>query len=273
MKRTLTAAVGLAALMAISTGAALADGHDATVYVVHAVPGVDVDVWINGDPAIEGFAPETVTGAIALPAGDYEIEVYPAGTDPEGNDPAISLEASLGAGDNVTLVAHLLTDGTIAPQLAVFVNDVSAIASGETRIEARHTAGAPPVTLSTGGTELGDLSLGETFAADLPAGDLPLTIALADDAAAVLLDATLSLAEGTYTIAHAYLDGENFSTLNIAIDGLGVVTHMDEMEQPTQVDAGSGGLVDQGLPIWLAGLMVLGAAGVAVPAVAAARRR
>lgn len=277
MRTRFAAAIAAAALLALPAGAALADSHEATVYVVHAVPDVEVDVWINGDPAIEGFAPETVTDAISLPAGDYDIEVYPAGTDPEGEDPAIGLEATLAAGDNVTLVAHLLDDGSIAGELAVFVNDVSAIASGEARVEARHTAGAPPVTLSSDGAELGDIALGEAFAADVPAGDLPLTVALADDADAVLLDATLSLSEGSYTIAHAYLDGDDFSTLNLVIDGLGEeaddADEMEEMEQPSRVDAGSAGLADAGLPVWVAGLMVLGAAGLAVPAVASVRRR
>jgi hypothetical protein len=47
----------------------------------------------------------------------------------------------------------------------------------------------------------------------------------------------------------------------------------EEIEQPTEVDSGTGGLLDAGLPMWVAALMVLGALGIAAPAVAAARRR
>lgn len=42
---------------------------------------------------------------------------------------------------------------------------------------------------------------------------------------------------------------------------------------PSSVDAGSGGLSTDGLPAWVFGLMALGAAGIAGPVTAAARRR
>jgi len=47
----------------------------------------------------------------------------------------------------------------------------------------------------------------------------------------------------------------------------------EEVEQPTHVDSGTGGLLNAGLPFWVAALMIMGALGIAAPAVATARRR
>lgn len=46
----------------------------------------------------------------------------------------------------------------------------------------------------------------------------------------------------------------------------------EEMDQPDRIDAGQGGLADQGLPM-VVGLMALGLFALAIPAVALARRR
>ena len=256
-------------MLVLAPAAAMAQTTDSTVRVVHAVDGVDVDVWVNGEPAIEGFSPTDVAGPLTLPAGDYEIEVYPAGSDPDATDPAITLDATLEGGENLTLVAHRTVDDGIAPNLAVFPNDVSGIASGEARVEVRHTAPAGPVTLSTAGTELGEISLGQAFAADVPAGELPVTVTLSADGTE-LLDATLDLAEGSYTILHAYIDDDGFTVIPISIEGLGADVAEDEVHT---VPSGEAGLATDVLPLWAIGLMAIGALSLAAPVVAASRRR
>ena len=256
-------------MLALAPAAALADSHESIVRVVHAVDGVDVDVWINGEPALEGFSPTDVAGPLTLPPGDYEIEVYPAGSDPDETDPAITLDATLEGGENLTLVAHRTVDGDIAPNLAVFANDVSTIDAGEARIEVRHTAAAGPVTLSTGDTELGEISLGQHFAADVPAGALPVTVTLSEDGTE-LLDATLDLADGSYTILHAYIGDDGFTVIPVSIDGLGADDAEDEVHT---VPSGEAGLATDALPGWAIGLMALGALSLAAPAAAVARRR
>lgn len=259
----------MTALMVLAPAAAFADGHESIVRVVHAVDGVDVDVWINGDPALENFSPRDVAGPLTLAPGDYDIEVYPTGSDPDETDPAITLAAALEGGENLTLVAHRTAGGDIASQLAAFPTDVSGIDCDTARIEVRHTAAAGAVTLSTGDAELGEIALGEVFAADVDSGELPVTVTLGDGTE--LLDTTLDLADGSYTILHAYLDGGGFDVIPVAIDGLSVCD--EDGEQVHTVPAGDAGLAAPGMPEWVLGLMALGAAGVVVPALAAARRR
>ena len=61
MKRTvaLLSAAALVALPAATTAPASAAQAEATVSVLHAVPGLTVDVYANGEELIPDFAPGT----------------------------------------------------------------------------------------------------------------------------------------------------------------------------------------------------------------------
>ena len=285
MRSKLTVGLAVAALMAIPATAAMADGHeDANVWVVHAVPGADVDVWANGDPLLEGFSP-TDTEGLTVPAGDYDLEVYAAGTDPDGEDPLITFSGAVPAGANVTLVAHLDAEGEIAPELALFENDASELADGEGRVTVRHTAAAPEVEVTAAGDALDTFTVGgELGPLDLPAGDLPVGVGLPGDEP--FFETDLGVEAGVAIFVHAYVsDPEDptgtFEPIVFTIDAGTAAAdddadaeETDEVEQPSHVDSGTGGLAtDAGLPLWVAGLMALGTIGLAAPAVATARRR
>jgi hypothetical protein len=137
------------ALMALFLTAATwvaADEETGTVTVIHGVPGLTVDVYVNGGLALPSFEPGTITDPLTLPAGDYDIEIYAAGADPEAGDPAIAGSTTLPAGANASIIAHLTEAG--APTLSVFVNDTSSINKGDARVVVRHTAAAPTVDVS-----------------------------------------------------------------------------------------------------------------------------
>ena len=231
---------------------AAAQDDEGTVTVVHGVPDLTVDVWVNGDATLPGFEPGTITDPLTLPAGDYDIEIYPAGTDPEDADPAIAGSATLPAGANASIVAHLTETGE--PTLSVFVNDVSEIAAGDTRLTVRHTAAAPAVDVRAGGEPVfSDLANPDEAGADLPAGTVSADVVPAGGDEAVLGPADLSLPEGTSTIVYAIgsLDDGNLDLLVQTISGL----HSD----PAAVHAGSGGAATaSALPLWVAALMLAG---------------
>ena len=76
MKRTLAAlsAVSLAAIASFAPASASAQqAGEATVSVLHAVPGLTVDVYANGDELIPDFEPGTLTDPLTLPAGSYDL--------------------------------------------------------------------------------------------------------------------------------------------------------------------------------------------------------
>jgi hypothetical protein len=112
------------------------------VSVVHAVPGLTVDVYVNGDLLLPNFEPRTVTPFLQLPEGTYDIVIVPAGGDPSA--PAIAGSVDVPSGENISLVAHLAADGT--PTLSAFINDVdSMLAHNKSRVVVRHVAAAPEV--------------------------------------------------------------------------------------------------------------------------------
>ena len=114
------------------------------VAVVHGIPGLTVDVYLNGQLAIPGFTPETITSRLQLPAGTYDIALYAAGANPLADKPALSVPGvEVPVGASASVVAHLDAGGT--PTATVFLDDFSATADGDARLTVRHTAAAPEV--------------------------------------------------------------------------------------------------------------------------------
>lgn len=176
-----------------------------TVSVVHGVPGLTVDVYLNGELAIPGFEPGTIAGPLTLPAIAYDIVIVPEGGDP--SQPAISGSASLPAGANVSIVAHLTESG--APTLSVFVNDMTPTAAGEARVGVRHVAAAPAVDLvlnqgSDSFAVVEDVSNSQGATVDVPAGVYSGSINPANSATPVFGPVTQNFQAGSYQIAYAY---------------------------------------------------------------------
>ena len=80
MRRTAMLATVLVAAASVAAAApATASGAaTATVSVLHAVPGLTVDVYANGDELVPDFAPGTLTDPLELPAGTYDLAVFAA---------------------------------------------------------------------------------------------------------------------------------------------------------------------------------------------------
>ena len=198
--------------------------------VIHGVPGLDVDVYLNGNLTLPGFAPDTVLGPILLPATDYEVAIYPAGANPLATAPAISGSTTLPAGANASIVAHLDAKG--APTLSVFVNDVSEIAAGEGRLVVRHTAAADAVDIVANGS----LNLFEGVTnpnegqIDVAAGTYGVTINAAGTSTVAFDAGNVTLPEGQSTIVYAIgdLTGGSFGLLIQAIPNLGADGWFDD---------------------------------------------
>jgi hypothetical protein len=132
-----TGAVGAAgAMVLVATPAWAAD--TATVSVLHAVPATPVDVYANGERLLDDFQPGTLTDALEVPAGSYDIQIFPADAADDSGSALFGGTAEVPAGANATVVAHLDEGGQ--PTLTPFVNDTSTIPAGQARATFRHTA-------------------------------------------------------------------------------------------------------------------------------------
>jgi hypothetical protein len=259
---TLIAAVGV-----VGAGSAVAAAGDGTVYVVHGIPGVTVDVYVNDKETLPNFAPGTVAGPLTLPAATYDIKIFKAGDDPKTATPVINTKVDLPAGANASLVAGL--DASAKPTLFTFVNDVSAAPAGQGRVAAAHTAAAPAVdVLANGKPAFTNLVNGKEVTANLPAGTVNAAIVAAGTTTPVLIGpADVPVTAGMMTVVYAIGAPASGSTAST----LGVVTQQIPLAASQMaVQTGTSGLLDSsgsgGAPVWaiaalvaaLAGLMVSG---------------
>jgi len=257
MMLAVTALVGLIALPASAE-------EGAQVSVIHGIPGLTVDVFVNGELTLPGFEPGEVAGPLALPAGDYELAIAPAGSPIE--DAVLTGTAAVTDGLNASIVAHLSEMGD--PGIAIFVNDTSSIAAGESRLVVRHTAAAPAVDiLLADGTPLFEgVTNPNEGQLDVPAGTYDVRIAPAGagvEAAVFSVDG-VELPEGTARIVYAagsLADG-SFGLVVQDIAGLG--------ETPGEVPTGD--LSSSGLPLWFFLAAGLGLVALASAPVLATRR-
>jgi hypothetical protein len=271
--RKLVLVATAAALTALAFVApAEAQSADGTVTVVHGIPDLTVDVYVNDELTLDDFAPDTVTDPIALPAGGYNLKIRGA-TDPDTAEPVLEADATVTAGLNASIVAHLTDDG--APTITVFANDVSTIVAGQGRVTVRHTAAAPAVDVRAGGEVVfADLTNPNEATADLPATVVSADVVLAGTDTVAIGPTDLDVVAGTSTILYAVGSAEeqNLHLLVQAIGGLGA-----EAPAPDVVDTGTGGLAgtESSFPMWIvltAGSSLLVAACGGLVLVRAARR-
>ncbi|WP_430785391.1 DUF4397 domain-containing protein [Actinoplanes sp. G11-F43] len=251
-----TAAAGTVTLIALGATGALggspaAAAANAKVTVVHGIPGQPVDVWVDGKKTVPDFQPGKTAGPLSLPAGEYDIALTKPG-DPIGDALLTVDDAAVPGGANVSLVAHLGTDGE--PVLTPFVNDTGKVGAGKARLIVRHTAAAPAVDVRAGGRPVfEDLTNPKEAKADVDAGTVAADVVLAGTDDRVLGPADLDLAEGTATIVYAIgsADDDTLDLVTQSIEGL--------HSAPGGVPGGDGGRADQNHPVTWYGI---GAAGI-----------
>lgn len=147
MKRSLSITIVLLAAIAASIGAAADASADATVYVVHGVPDVPVDIAIDGGCVLDGFTFGSQAGPLSLSAGVHQITISLADPmDPCDGTVVLDQAVPFASGENVTLVAYL--DEMCNPTAGKFPNDFSRTDPGKARLILHHTACAPAADIA-----------------------------------------------------------------------------------------------------------------------------
>lgn len=276
--RKLTAAAALAAAAFLAVGAAAPAGAqdgNGTVVVIHGIPDTPVDVYVNGDLTLDDFQPGTVTDPLSLPAGDYDLAL----TAPDAADasaPILEATATVEAGGNYTIVAHLTEAGD--PTITPYVNDFAGTKTkaGEGGVVVRHDAAAPAVDVLVGGEAVVSNLANPDSAGPLylPAGTISATVAATGTTDPVIGPADVPVVEGQVTIVYAWgsLEAGNLAvavqTIEVGAEAAETPTTTaapapESMPMPTRVDTGDSGLAtDQSGPstallITVAGLAVV----------------
>ena len=229
------AQTGLAPSASVDAQAAPA----ATIVLLHGLPGVIADVTVGGQIVIPNFQPGQIQDLSAF-AGQTlrDVAVRSAGSTNVLIGPIASLTVP-GSG-NVTIVAHLLADGT--PTLTTFDNDTTPIPAGQGRLTIRHVAGAPAASLMVGPTmPFVDITNGSQVSALLPAGPVTQVSLLPAGSSTPVPLPDLTLRAGEHLIVYATGSAAQGTVTAFAqsITGLGAA--------PTRVNTGDSAVAGRGI--------------------------
>lgn len=241
MRKSVIAGLAAGAFIAVgATAPAFAvDADKADLSVLHGVPGLTVDVYVNGALTLDNFTPGTLAGPLPLDPGSYTVAIA-SETSTDDSAPLLPpVTVTLAAGSSYTAVAHL--DAAAAPTVSLFTNDISATAAGEGRLTVRHTAAAPSVdVLANGAVAFPALVNPNEAKADLPVGTYAASLNLAGTATQAFGPADVSVAPGVNTIVYAWGNAGD-DTLTVAVQS--VTTNQGS---PSGVAAGSAPLPGEG---------------------------
>ncbi len=269
MKKLFAGAAAMAAaLIAVPAGQSGAQ-TDADIMLLHGIPGIEVDVAVDGAVVVPGFAPGDMQDLSSF-AGQTltDLEVRVAGTEDVAIGPVEAFDVP--ASGSWTVVAHLDAEGT--PTITPFENDTSAAGDGEGRLTIRHTAAAPAVDIVLGDARpVEGAANGDSASLELPAGEIAgaqVAPAGGDPIADV---PTVTLTAGTNLIVYAVgsLEEETFTfyTQEVPLAAAAVPAEgSDGTPAPTAVNTGDelGSSTAASLALFAAAAGLFGLTGAAV---------
>jgi hypothetical protein len=210
------AAAALTAVMALPAGA-FAQDEDAMVRVLHGADAPNVDIYVDGGLAIPDLAFGTDSGYIALPGGEYLIQVVPAGATLEEGPIVIDATLPFESGTKTTVAATgSLEAGDFQPQVIV---DEVVMADDSANVRVVHlVTDAPAVDVAPDGADalLEGLEYpNNTGYVALPGGayDLEVRVAGTEDVAIQIPEMTLEDGTSYSVFAIGTLGGETITVL------------------------------------------------------------
>ena len=225
-------------LAALAVPMSASAATNAQLSVVHGIPGVTVDVWVNGKLTINDFTPGTLAGPLSLAPATYSVAITASDATSATDKVAVGpVDLALADGGNYTAVAHLDNATPAKPTATLFTNDVSKTKAGEGRLTVRHVAAAPAVDVLAGTSPV---IKGLTNPKEQILNLAPATISASVVATTTLTPALIGpkdvpVVEGQNTIVYAYgsLTGK---TLDVAVQ---TITGLHT--PPTGIPAGQTG--------------------------------
>ena len=209
MRKALFSGIAAAALLTVGLAApaqAAPVHHPAPttkLSVLHAVPKVPVDVYLNHKRVLNDFKPGTLAGPLTVKAGTYTVTIAGAKTKNDKKPIIGPAKIKLVAHRNYTVAAHLTADGK--PTASLYLNTLKATPKGEGRVIVRHIAAAPAVDILVNGqAAMKGLTNPKQSKATLPAKTYSVAVALAGTTQPVLGPVDLKVKKHTDTIVYAW---------------------------------------------------------------------
>ena len=212
MKRLLTIVAAVAAIAAAPSSAG-AQSATPAISLVHGIPGITVDLVVDGSVVLDAFTPGSIvdiTSFAGRTLNDVEV-VDEAGDTVIG--PVATLE--IPASGNWSIVAHL--DGGGEPTMSSFENNLEEPDDGDARLTVRHTAEATAVDVVIADQRpITNAANGASAELELPAGDLvDASIALAGGSPVLDIE-DVTLAANTNTVVYVVGSADD-DTLDIVV--------------------------------------------------------
>lgn len=205
MRKTLLAGLMAGALAAGIAGTAQAaiEPGTAQLSVLHGVPDLVVDVYVNGELTLDDFAPGDLAGPLTLPPGTYSVAITAADAADDSAPVLGPIDLPLEADNSYTAVAHL--DAAGAPTASFFTNNIATAEDGAGRLIVRHTAAAPAVDIWVDGAVLFEsLENPNEVEGDVPAATYSAAVSAAGATEPVLGPADVPIEAGVATIVYAW---------------------------------------------------------------------
>ncbi len=265
----IAAAAGLALAAGVAAPALAVEEGKAELSVLHGIPDLTVDVYVNGELTLDDFAPSDLAGPLTLDPGTYSVAITASDAADDSSPVLGPIDLPLEADMSYTAVAHLTAEGD--PTASLFTNDLAPTAAGEGRLTVRHTAAAPAVDILAGDAVLfSNLANPDEVMGDVPADTYSAAVAATGTTDPVVGPADVMIEDGVNTIVYAWGSLED-GNLALAVQTVTVGS-----DAPGGVPTGTGGLLGEQesstLPLAAAGLALLVAMGIGGAAVARNRR-
>ncbi|CAA9378160.1 MAG: hypothetical protein AVDCRST_MAG32-1555 [uncultured Nocardioides sp.] len=207
----------------------------ARVTLVQALPGVNVDMAVDGEPVAQGVPLGDVV-TVPLDPGSHELTF----SDADGEVDVVST-LRVGPSTRTDVVLHLPAEVDGDPVVNSYRTPSAPIGSGEARVVLAHTATAPPADVRVDGQVVfTNIANGEYAEADVPAGTHSVALLPTGSADAPILGPLeVQLEPRTVTSVYAYGNPSDRS-MNVIVRV--VRLSADGVAAPRTIETGRAGL-------------------------------
>ncbi len=207
---------------------------DAKIYIVQGLPGLALDVRVDGKTVAKDVRTAGIAGPFKVAAGSRKI------TFADDGDVVLERMFSVKAKSSWDVVVHLPEAADGDPVVTVYSNDVSPVPKGKSRLVVAHTAAVPDADIRVNGDVLfSNIANGEALKVTVPVATYKVAIVPTGKKKPVILGPiSLTVKGGALNRVYAIGDPAK-KTMNVAVHVLPVDSRGSD--KPKRVDTGTGG--------------------------------